>query len=233
MIRYVNRWLWELLRFALPMPLLALSFAWLWALSAWTAQASVASTWLVVVPLVSFATLAVLPLAMLLLKWTLLGRVRPGQHPLWSCWCSRWDFLYVAWGQLAQPVLAGLEGTLLLSMYLRAIGMTIGRRVVLGPGFSHVVDPDMLYVGDDSTVQCMFQAHTFEDRILKIDTVRIGAGATVGPASVMMNGSKAGDGTQVAPHTVVMKHARLTAGRRYEGSPSRLAAGTQSARVRV
>jgi acetyltransferase-like isoleucine patch superfamily enzyme len=68
----------------------------------------------------------------------------------------------------------------------------------------------------------MFQAHTFEDRILKIDTVHIGAGATVGQTSVMMNGSSAGDGTQVAPHTVVMKQARLTAGRSYEGSPSRL-----------
>ena len=36
-----------------------------------------------------------------------------------------------------------LEGTLLLSCYLRAMGMKIGRRVVLGTGFSQVVDPDM------------------------------------------------------------------------------------------
>jgi non-ribosomal peptide synthetase-like protein len=223
-IRYINRWLWELLRFALPMPLLAATFLWSWALGAWTSLLSGAWTWLAVVPAVTFAYLASFPLGLLILKWALLGRVRPGRHPLWSCWCSRWDFLYVAWGQLVQPVLVGLEGTLLLSAYLRAMGMTIGRRVVLGPGFSQVVDPDMLHFGDDSTVQCMFQAHTFEDRILKIDTVHIGAGASVGQTSVMMNGSVAGDGTQVTPHTVVMKHARLTAGRRYEGCPSRLAA---------
>ncbi len=225
-IRYINRWMWELLRFALPMPLLAVVFVWMRVLTTWTAQASELWTWLVVVPIVTFASTAVLPIALLLLKWALLGRVKPGQHPLWSCWCSRWDFLYVAWGQLVRPVLVGLEGTLLLSMYLRRMGMTIGRRVVLGPGFSQVVDPDMLHFGDDSTVQTMFQAHTFEDRILKIDTVHIGAGASVGRASVMMNGSEAGDATQVAPHTVVMKHARLKAGRRYEGCPSRLAAAS-------
>ncbi len=221
-IRYVNRWMWELLRFTLPIPLLALTVAWMWALTTWTAQASAVRIWLVVVPAVTFASTAVLPVALLLFKWALLGRVRSGQHPLWSCWCSRWDFLYVAWAQLVAPVLVGLEGTLLLSIYLRGIGMTIGKRVVLGPGFAQVVDPDMLHFGDDSTVQCMFQAHTFEDRILKIEPVHIGAGASVGQTSVMMNGSSAGDGAQVAPHTVVMKHARLKAGRRYEGCPSRL-----------
>lgn len=223
-IRYLNRWLWELLRFALPIPLLAATFAWMWALARWTSPASANWTWLVIVPAVTFVSLAILPMALMLLKWALLGRVKPGQHPLWSCWCSRWDFLYVAWGILARSTLVGLEGTLLLSMYLRGMGVTIGRRVVLGPGFSQVVDPDMLRFGDDSTVQAMFQAHTFEDRILKIDLVHVGAGASVGRASVMMNGSEAGDATQVAPHTVVMKHARLKAGRRYEGCPSRLMA---------
>ncbi len=226
LVRYVNRWFWELLRFALPMAPLAVTMLWSWALMQLTAAASMSWTWLVVVPGVTLASVAILPLALLLLKWVLLGKVKPGEHPLWSCWCSRWDFLYVAWGELVQPALVALEGTLLLSIYLRAMGMTIGKRVVLGPGFSQVVDPDMLHFGDDATVQCMFQAHTFEDRILKIDTVHIGAGATVGQTSVMMNGSSAGDGTQVAPHTVVMKQARLTAGRSYEGSPSRLVSGS-------
>lgn len=222
LVRYLNRWCWELLRFALPVPLLAVLVVWSWTLGYWSREVTATWTWLVLVPTVTMAAMAILPIALLALKWVLLGRVQPGSHPLWSCWCSRWDFLYVAWGQLVQPVLVTLEGTLLLSMYLRRMGMTIGRRVVLGPGFSQVVDPDMLHFGDDATVQCMFQAHTFEDRILKIDTVHVGAGATLGHASVMMNGSAAGDATEVAPHTVVMKHARLRAGRRYEGCPSRL-----------
>ena len=35
------------------------------------------------------------------IKVVSLGRGRAGTHPLWSCWCSRWDFLCRAWGQLA------------------------------------------------------------------------------------------------------------------------------------
>jgi hypothetical protein len=53
---------------------------------------------------------------------------------------------------------------------------------LLGPGFAHVVDPDMLHLGDDVTVQALFQAHTFEDRVLKVDHVHVRDGATVGAA---------------------------------------------------
>jgi non-ribosomal peptide synthetase-like protein len=178
-----------------------------------------ASFLLLAVPLVSLAA-ALVPCAIILaLKWLLLGRVRPGQHPLWSCWCSRWDFLYVAWGQYARPALQKLEGTLLLAWFLRAVGMRIGRRVVLGPGFSQVVDPDMLELGDGATVNAMFQAHTFEDRILKIDRVSVGPGATLGCATVPLYGVQIGEGTHVAAHSVMMKGERLSSHLNYEGVP--------------
>jgi hypothetical protein len=123
---------------------------------------------------------AFLCLFIIALKWTLLGRVRPGQHALWSCWCSRWDFLYVAWGQYGRFALQKLAGTLLLlNWYLRAMGAKLGKRVVLGPGFSQVVDPDMIVIEDGATVNAMFQAHTFEDRVLKTDHVIIHRSATM------------------------------------------------------
>jgi hypothetical protein len=78
------------------------------------------------------------------------------------------------------PSLVHLEGTLLLSWYLRAMGMKLGKRVVLGPGFAQVVDPDMLIVEDDATVSAMFQAHTFEDRVLKMDYVHVRRGRNAG-----------------------------------------------------
>ena len=74
---------------------------------------------LVVVPLLHFGVVAAMCLLVLALKWLLLGRVRPGQHPLWSCWVSRWDFLYVAWDFYARSALIALEGTLLLNWYLQ------------------------------------------------------------------------------------------------------------------
>jgi non-ribosomal peptide synthetase-like protein len=217
-VRYWNRVSWELFRFALPIVPFLVLVGWTRAVIAASGELAFFALTLL---LVTFAAAAVLPALVLALKWALLGRVRPGQHPLWSCWCSRWDFLYVAWAQHARPLLQRLEGTLLLSWYLRAIGMRIGRRVVLGPGFAQVVDPDMIAIDDEATVSAAFQAHTFEDRVLKIDHVAIGKGATLGAGTVPLYGAVIGEEAYVAPHSVVMKRERLLPRVRYEGAPTR------------
>jgi non-ribosomal peptide synthetase-like protein len=212
-LRFANRVFWEALRFAIPVVPALAALAWLDAVA--PAAGPVRPL------LATFAVAAGLCLLVLGLKWALLGRVRPGHHGLWSCWCSRWDFLYVAWGMLARDTLARLGGTLWLGFYLRAMGVQIGRRVVLGPGFAQVVDPDMLSFGDGATVDTMFQAHSFEDRVLKIDRVRIGAGATLRRASVVLYGAEIGAGAEVGAHSVVMKNERLAPGQRYVGVPTR------------
>ena len=216
-IRYANRVFWELLRFALPVTPVVVGVEWFRVL----AEAEEAATLPLIVPLAGFGVAAFLCLVILTMKWTLLGKVRPGQHALWSCWCSRWDFLYVAWGQYASPVLSRLEGTLLLSWYLRAMGMKLGPRVVLGSGFAQVVDPDMIHIEEGATVNAAYQAHTFEDRVLKIDHVYVRRGATLGSSSVPLYGADIGEGTHVAAHSVIMKRERLLPGRRYQGAPTR------------
>ena len=219
-IRYINRVFWELLRFALPaIPMLVFP-VWMETLTRAEHRFSPTVEALAIVPLVSLATAAFFAALILAMKWVLLGKVRPGVHPLWSCWCSRWDFLYVAWAVYGYVGLSALEGTPLLHWYLRAMGVRIGKGVVLGGGFAHVVDPDMLRFEDGATVTCQFQAHTFEDRVLKIDYVRIGPGAGVGHNAVLLYGADIGEQTEVAPHSVVMKHERLLPGHRYAGCPT-------------
>lgn len=220
LVRRINRWAWELARFALPLGPIVVALLWFRAMEAASAAQPPALFRLVTLPLGVFAALASLAGAILAMKWVLVGRVKPGTHPLWSCWCSRWDFLYVAWGMWAAKPLAALEGTLLLVLYLRAMGSRIGKRALLGAGFSHVVDPDMLRFGDDVTVQALFQAHTFEDRVLKIDHVHIRDGATVGANTVVLYGADIGPGALVEPHSVVMKRELLLPCTRYEGVPT-------------
>jgi non-ribosomal peptide synthetase-like protein len=113
-----------------------------------------------------------------------------------------------------------LEGTVFLTVFLRIIGVRIGKRVVLGSGFTQVVDPDMLSIGDNATVDCNFQAHSFEDRILKIDHVHIGSGASLGHHAVLFYGANIGDGALVTPHSVIMKNERLDANATYAGCPA-------------
>lgn len=220
-VRYWNRVFWEVLRFTLPVVPLLLTLLWYTIMVDEESEPPLIYQ-LVVVPLAALLPLVALCVTVLALKWLLIGRVKPGQHALWSCWCSRWDFVYVAWAKYAALILQGLEGTFILPAYLRAMGLKIGKRAVLGPQFAQVVDPDMIRIGDHATVTAMFQAHTFEDRVLKVDTVTIGAGASVAAATVPLYGAVIGDNTHVGAHSVVMKHEHLLPGLRYQGVPTRV-----------
>ncbi len=219
-IRRVNRWIWELARFALPIGPVFVGLAWFRAMELAADELSRVPFRLIALPLGVFTAFATLALAIVAMKWLLIGRVKPGTHALWSCWCSRWDFLYVAWGMWASVPLVFIEGTLFLVAYLRLVGCRIGKRALLGNGFAHVVDPDMLQFGDDVTVDALFQAHTFEDRVLKVDFVHIRDGATVRPNTVLLYGADIGARATVAPHSVVMKREELAQDTLYEGVPT-------------
>ncbi len=219
-LRYWNRVMWEAGRIALPIVPTIAVVLWLEAVLAAQSRFSTSMLLFVVVPLLNLLPILFFALLILTMKWCLLGRVQPGQHALWSCWCSRWDFLYVAWGIYTRAGLSALEGTLFLNAYLRLVGMRIGKRVVLGRGFAQVVDPDMLNFEDDATVSALFQAHTFEDRVLKIDHVHIRRGATVGSGAVLLYGADIGANARVASHSVVMKRERLLPNRQYAGCPT-------------
>ncbi|MFZ4782883.1 MAG: amino acid adenylation domain-containing protein [Armatimonadaceae bacterium] len=211
-LRYTTRLFWELLRFTVPAIPAGISTLWLGTVVRADIQG---------VLIAGIGVPAALAGIVLMLKWLLLGKVKPGVHPLWSCWCSRWDFLYVLWTEWALPALLPLEGTLWLNVYLRLMGMKIGKRVALSGGFSQVVDPDMISIGDDATVSAIFQAHTFEDRVLKIDKVTIGPGATLGHGTVPLYGANIGAGTHVTTNSVIMKEETLLPGRTYTGAPCR------------
>jgi non-ribosomal peptide synthetase-like protein len=221
-IRYVNRVFWESLRFALPLATFLLVLVWFNLLTMAEETMSMPVLLLGVVPALDFGVVAALCLFGIGLKWVLLGRVKPGVHPLWSCWCYRWEFHYVMWDLYAAGPLSALEGTLWLNWVLRAMGMRIGKNVVLGSGFAYLIDHDMLEFEDGATVNCMFQAHTFEDRVLKIDRVLIRRHATVGASAVLLYGADIGDRTYVLPHSVVMKRERLLPHRSYAGCPTRV-----------
>ena len=229
--RLANRLVWELARFVLPVPPLWLAFATASWAAARTSHATGALEAIGCVALAGLFAAAVLVFAVLALKWILLGRVKPGEHALWSFWCCRWDYHYELWSTWARHVLSSFEGTLFLPWYLRAMGARIGRRCVLAGGFAHVVDPDMLHIEDDVTVHALFQAHSFEDRVLKIDRITIRSGADVGSGAVLFYGAEIGEGAVVAPHSVVMKHERLLPGRVYEGCPTVLSQGQAPATI--
>jgi non-ribosomal peptide synthetase-like protein len=219
--RYVNRLFWEYLRLAVPVVPALLGILWLNQVPRWHDAQTAGTFYGLTLPAASLALGGILVALVFASKWLLLGRVREGQHPLWSCWCSRWDFLYVIWANYIRGSLTSFDGTPFMAWWLRAMGSRIGRRVVLGTSFAQVVDPDMLEIGDDATVSCLLQLHSFEDRVLKIAPSRVGERCTVGSGAVLLYGATIGEGAWVEDGSVVMKRETLLPGQYYVGCPTR------------
>jgi non-ribosomal peptide synthetase-like protein len=218
-LRYATRLFWELARFGLPV-VPTLSVVLYVGAVKWVAESGAWWQLALAVPPVTLATALLPVLVALATKWLLLGRVQPGVHPFWSCWNGRWDFYCVVWNVFVRELAGDLRGTALLAVLLRAVGVRVGRGVVLDGRFAEdLPDPDMLTIEDGATVEGVFQAHTFEDRVLKNGRVVIRAGATVGYNAVLLYGADVGVGARVAPHSVVMKYERLLPDGAYEGFP--------------
>jgi non-ribosomal peptide synthetase-like protein len=217
--RYMTRLFWETLRFFVPVPAIVVGLGWYMIVEHF---AQTLNPWAVALGIASLATIsamAAMCLMIIMLKWSLLGRTRPGQHPFWCGWCARWDLLIVAWGTWAYSAIGLFEGTLIVNAFLRLTGVRIGKRVMLGSGSSQMVDPDMLIFEDNATITCHFQAHSFEDRVMKMDTIRFGRGSTVAEGALVFFGSKVGEGANVLPHGVVMKYDHLPEHKQYAGCP--------------
>ena len=77
-------------------------------------------------------------------------------------------------------------------------------------------------IGDDAALNrdCGLQTHLFEDRVMKLGTVDIGARAVVGTQSVVLYAAVLEARARLGELSVVMNGARLPAGTAWAGSPA-------------
>ena len=128
-------------------------------------------------------------------KWLLVGRCRSAEHPLWSSFVWRNELADTFVEELAVPWLAGRAiGTPLLNVWLRSLGARIGRGAWIETYW--LPEPDLIEIGQDATVGrgVVVQTHLFHDRIMRLDRVRIGEGATLGAHVIALPGSTGGRG---------------------------------------
>lgn len=153
-------------------------------------------------------------------KWLLVGRHRTGEHPLWSGFVWRNELADTFVEVLAVPWLVGsVPGTPLLSLWLRGLGARIGRGVWCESYW--LPETDLVSLGDAASVNrgCVLQTHLFHDRILRTDTVVLGAGATLGPGGIVLPGSTVGARSTLGPASLVMAGESVPADSRWLGNP--------------
>jgi non-ribosomal peptide synthetase-like protein len=153
-------------------------------------------------------------------KWLLVGRFRARNHPLWSGAVWRGELADTFVEVLAVPWFVGRAGgTPMMSWWLRALGARIGRGVWCESYW--LPEADLVHLGDGVTVNrgCVVQTHLFHDRILRMDQVRLAAGATLGPHGIVLPGTTVGAHTCVGPASLVMAGEQVPAGTRWLGNP--------------
>jgi len=153
-------------------------------------------------------------------KWALVGRLKPGDHPLWSSFIWRNELADTFLESVAVPWLGPATiGSPALTVWMRTLGARIGRGVWCETYW--LPEADLVTLGDGATVNrgCVLQTHLFHDRVMSIDTVRLDDGASVGPHGVVLPAASLGAGASVGPASLVLRGESIPAGSRWTGNP--------------
>jgi non-ribosomal peptide synthetase-like protein len=153
-------------------------------------------------------------------KWLLVGRLGPGEHPLWSSFVWRNELADTFTEVMAAPWFArAVAGTHVLNFWLRTMGARIGHGVWCETYW--LPEPDLIDLRDGATVNagCVVQTHLFHDRVLSLDTVTLAAGATLGPNSVVLPAARLGKHATVGPVSLVMRGESVPDRTRWIGNP--------------
>ena len=192
---------------------LVASLAWVAGRTSWWVAVLAAGPLLVLVG-------GVAALSAVVAKWVLVGRLRPGNHPLWSSLVWRNELAdnfveVVAAPWFARPA----SGTWVLNVWLRAMGAKIGRGVWCETYW--LPEVDLIDLRDGATVNqgCVVQTHLFHDRMLSMDTVTLRSGSTLGPNSVVLPAAALGRHATVGPVSLVMRGEVVPDGTRWIGNP--------------
>jgi non-ribosomal peptide synthetase-like protein len=153
-------------------------------------------------------------------KWLLVGRTRAREFPLWSSFVWRNEVMDTFVEMVAAPWFANAaSGTSVLNLWLRTLGARIGRGVWCETYW--LPEADLITLGDGATVNrgCVLQTHLFHDRILRMDTVTLANGATLGPHGIVLPAASIGAGATVGPASLVMRGEAVPPGTRWIGNP--------------
>ncbi|MCX4683581.1 amino acid adenylation domain-containing protein [Kitasatospora purpeofusca] len=153
-------------------------------------------------------------------KWVLVGRFRAVEHPLWSGFVWRNELADTFVEVLAVPWLVGaVPGTPVLNLWLRALGAKVGHGVWCESYW--LPEADLVTLGDGVSINrgCVVQTHLFHDRIMRMDTVVLREGATLGPGGIVLPGSTVGARSTLGPASLVMRAESVPADSRWLGNP--------------
>ncbi|WP_454782738.1 Pls/PosA family non-ribosomal peptide synthetase [Legionella sp. WA2022007384] len=152
------------------------------------------------------------------LKWILLGRIKPGEYPLWGWFYYRWWLVQRLQKNLFLAKF--LVGSPLAGIYYRLLGAKIGKNCYLGS--MQISAHDLLTIGDNTSIgaDSRLNGYIIEDGWLKIGSINIGNNCYIGSRAVV------GLNTQLEDHAILDEMSMLPdqglipQGSYFSGSPA-------------
>jgi non-ribosomal peptide synthetase-like protein len=175
----------------------------------------------------------ILSMMAIVAKWLLLGKVKPGEHPLYGVFYFRW---WLAERLTALVNVKLIADSALYPFFLRAMGSRIGSFCHLGT-MSVGACGDLVEIGNDVVIgaDVVMAVSLVERGRLVLKKVTIHDGAIIGSHCVIEGGATVGEGAEIASLSLVPDGMDVPGFQRFHGSPARLEReipDNQSARAR-
>lgn len=150
-------------------------------------------------------------------KWLLIGRYRPGRHPVWGFYYLRW-WLVERLTAAANP--GWMAGTPMMNLYMRMMGAKVGPGAIIDTPYCCAFD--LVEVGKGSAIgaDTHILGYRVEDGMLQFGRVSVGEGCYVGTHSTLGLDSSMGNGARLGDLSLLADGEAIPAGESRQGSPA-------------
>ena len=158
-------------------------------------------------------------LLVIVLKWVVMGRTKPGVYPLWGSYYFRlWLMQRIV--HLTTPKF--LQGTPLMRIYLRALGAKVGRDAIINEFEEGAID--LVSFGARCSLGSKIKLANVEvvGNLVYVGTIEIGADAHIGNGCVIGHNTKLGEGAEMGDLTALAPGTRTGDYERWDGTPSKM-----------
>ena len=211
----------ELLKITLPYALTSCAFILAYYLLSTAGEGLGPVTFALAGPLVMLGCGLAVATCTVAAKWLVVGRYSEQRRPLWDHFVWRSELINSLCENAAYPLLLRqLAGTPMLPAFFRLLGSKIGAGVYMDT--SEITEFDLVEVGDRASLNngCTIQTHLFEDRVMKMSSLRIGRDCSVGPMAVVLYDSEMKERSSLGGLSLLMKGETLPADSSWQGAPA-------------
>ncbi|MHB1948115.1 MAG: Pls/PosA family non-ribosomal peptide synthetase [Gammaproteobacteria bacterium] len=154
----------------------------------------------------------------ILAKWLLLGRIKPGEYKLWGWFYLRWWMVEQLAGLLPT---SSIVGSPFIILYYRLMGAKIGKNCYISS--DSIYGFDLFSMDDNSSIgaDVIIQNYTIKNGRLKIGYSKIGKRCYIGANSVLDINTTLCDDAKLGEHSTTSEGMTLHKNQSYAGTPAK------------